>query len=150
MAIPSLGALSAQTINFELARSRSAELSIDTAENGGYGAINQNSPSRPNAANPAAYSEWYGYDHTAGGPGGNIISLGYNLNSANQACSNYLFGAVGLYGVDGDGTFIGAFTLYTPDFAQIATTGWYSDGTYNRRWVAGRTAAFTDTQVCIL
>ena len=84
MAIPSSGALSAQTINFELARSRSSELSIDTAENGGYGAINTSSPSRPNSANPAAYSEWYSYNHTAGGPTLVPVTVGYDSFNQNR------------------------------------------------------------------
>ena len=78
MAIPGSGAVSGTIINFELGRGRSSQLSIDTAENGGYGAINTNSSSRPNSANPAAYSEWYSYNHTAGGAVFSPIILGYN------------------------------------------------------------------------
>lgn len=57
------GSVSASAINTELGRSSTATISIDTAENGGYGAINQNSPSRPSSSNPASFSEWQGYDH---------------------------------------------------------------------------------------
>ena len=38
------GSVSASAINTELTRSASATISIDTAENGGYVAINQCSP----------------------------------------------------------------------------------------------------------
>lgn len=57
------GSVSATGINLELGRSSNANLSIDTAENGGYVAINQCSPSRPSASNPASYSEWRNYNH---------------------------------------------------------------------------------------
>lgn len=58
------GQLGLGDINVELGRSRTSQISLDTAENGGYGAINQNSRSRPSSTNPAAVSEWYGYNHT--------------------------------------------------------------------------------------
>jgi hypothetical protein len=65
MAISASGPVSASTINSELARANSSTLSIDAAENGSYGAINQNSTNRPSSSNPASYSEWRGYDHRA-------------------------------------------------------------------------------------
>jgi hypothetical protein len=66
MALPPPGvSLAMSQINTELGRSSTAQISLDTAENGGYGAINVNSRSRPNGANPAAISEWYRYNHTA-------------------------------------------------------------------------------------
>jgi hypothetical protein len=65
MALPSSGQISMSQINTELNRASNSQISLDTAENGGYGAINQNSTSRPNSANPAAMSEWYGYNHSA-------------------------------------------------------------------------------------
>jgi hypothetical protein len=57
------GSVSATGINLELGRSSNAALSIDTAENGGYVAINSCSPFRPSSSNPASYSEWRRYDH---------------------------------------------------------------------------------------
>jgi hypothetical protein len=69
MALPAPGvSLAMSQINVELGRSATAQISLDTAENGGYGAINVNSRSRPNGANPAAISEWYRYNHTAVAP----------------------------------------------------------------------------------
>jgi hypothetical protein len=66
MALPPAGVqLAMSQINVELGRSSTAQISLDTAENGGYGAINVNSRNRPNGANPAAISEWYRYNHTA-------------------------------------------------------------------------------------
>jgi hypothetical protein len=64
MTLPRTGQLGLGDINAELGRSRTAQISLDTAENGGYGAINVESRFRPNATNPAAISEWYSYNHT--------------------------------------------------------------------------------------
>ena len=52
-------------IRIELGISTQSPFSLDTAENGGYVTINVCSPSRPSSGNPAAMSEWYGYNHTA-------------------------------------------------------------------------------------
>lgn len=65
MTLQSSGTISMSQINTELGRSSTAAISLDTAENGGYGAINTNSTSRPSSNNPAAMSEWYGYNHNA-------------------------------------------------------------------------------------
>ena len=63
MTLPRTGQIGLGDINAELGRSRTTQISLDTAENGGYGTINLNSRSSPNATNPAAVSEWYGYNH---------------------------------------------------------------------------------------
>ena len=63
MAIGS-GSVAASAVNSELGRNSNASMSIDTAENGGYVAINQCSPSRPSSSNPASYSEWRNYNHS--------------------------------------------------------------------------------------
>jgi hypothetical protein len=62
-------------INVELGRNFSTTISLNTAEDGGYGAINTFSESYPLGGNPAAMSEWFGYNHTAG-----PISLGIEVN----------------------------------------------------------------------
>lgn len=70
MALPTTGQLAASAIISELNRTiSSGAFSIDTAENGGYGTINLLSRRRPDPANPAGYSEWYGYSHRSGGGG---------------------------------------------------------------------------------
>lgn len=63
MALQRTGQIGLGDINVELGRARTAQISLDTAENGGYFPINVNSRFRPNATNPAAISEWYGYNH---------------------------------------------------------------------------------------
>lgn len=79
------GSVSASAINTELGRSSTATISIDTAENGGYGAINANSPSRPSSSNPASFSEWRGYRHNFTVPGGQLC---YEAYCAGQGASN--------------------------------------------------------------
>lgn len=150
MAIPSSGQIRAQTINFELGRTRTSTLSIDIAENGGYGTINTNSKSYPNAANPAAYSEWYGYDHDAGGGGGTIITLGYDSFNAYEACYYYYSGeGAQTYGIN-TGDWASASGLLTFN-GTVAPTGWYSDGSLNRRWVNNRgVGSFTQEEECTL
>lgn len=65
MALPSSGTLGMNQIRVELGIPSQAPFSLDTAENGGYVAINQCSNSQPSPSNPAKISEWYGYNHTA-------------------------------------------------------------------------------------
>ena len=82
MALPSSGQLSIRNINVEIGR-LPIQTSLDRLENGTYATINRNSPSYPNSSNPAAISEWYRYDHDAGGGGGTPVTrlnLGYSPN----------------------------------------------------------------------
>ena len=71
MPLPSSGQISMSQINTELGRSATALISLNTAESGGYGAINQCSPSRPNGFTPNTMDEWHGYNHTINCCGGN-------------------------------------------------------------------------------
>lgn len=52
-------------INTELGRSATAGISLNSAEDGGYAAINGCSVYRPSSSNPASMSEWYSYNHSA-------------------------------------------------------------------------------------
>lgn len=65
MTLPASGAISFSQINTELGRSSSAAMSLQTAETGGYVALNSNSPYKPNGASPYAVSEWYCYNQQA-------------------------------------------------------------------------------------
>jgi hypothetical protein len=86
MALPNNGSpISFSQINTELGRSANATLTIDTAENGGYGAINTCSPFRPSSSNPANVSEWFSYNHTA--PCFNYYCAGYSDTSSAEACA---------------------------------------------------------------
>jgi hypothetical protein len=64
MALQGSGEIRASQINAELGRSGSSNISLDSAENGSYVAINSCSSSKPNASNPASMSEWYSYNHS--------------------------------------------------------------------------------------
>lgn len=99
MALPTSGTIRMSQINTELGRSASSQISLDTAENGGYARINQASRSRPSATNPAYMSEWYGYDHRFN-PAPRLVPLpevGYAGNAAaddlwlDRACRNSVF-----------------------------------------------------------
>ena len=65
MALQASGTISLSQIMTEIGRTAGTATSLDAAENGTYATININSVSRPNGANPAAMSEWYGYNHSA-------------------------------------------------------------------------------------
>jgi hypothetical protein len=64
MALPSSGQISLGDIRTELGSILNI-FSLQQAEAGIYGAINQNSTNKPNGIAPNAVSEWYGYNHTA-------------------------------------------------------------------------------------
>lgn len=87
MALPSTGSISMSQINGELGRELAAQISLDTAENGGYAAINTCGSPYPSSGNPASMSEWRGYNHTA------------------QCCpayGTYQFSSCGISCLDGD------------------------------------------------
>ena len=82
MALQYSGSISMGQINVELGRIFSTTISLNTAEDGGYGAINTLSESYPLGGNPAAMSEWYGYNHTASPPSPGIeVYWTYNASS---------------------------------------------------------------------
>lgn len=70
MALPLSGTLTMNQIRAELGIPAQAPFSLDTAENGGYVALNPCSPYLPSSGNPASISEWYGYNHTINCCGG--------------------------------------------------------------------------------
>lgn len=77
-------------INTELGRSASANISLITAETGGYGAINPCSPSRPDGLVPYTINEWHGYNHTINCCGGSpcYTHTGWNFaGSCAAACA---------------------------------------------------------------
>ena len=97
MTLPASGQLAMSQINSELGRGSTSQISLDAAENGSYGAINQSSTSRPNSSNPAAISEWYGYNHRAVVVGPTLVPLpevgyagltGQEDFNLNRACFN--------------------------------------------------------------
>jgi hypothetical protein len=122
------GTVSASAINTELTRSASATISIDTAENGGYVAINQCSPSRPSSDNPASYSEWRNYNHgfaccnapsiSAGNVGSN--SIGVNISYSN--CSTMHFEYSSNYGSSWTTNSGGCTSFWTQSGLASSTT----------------------------
>ena len=139
MALPASGQLAASAINRELRRAASLTFSIDTAENGGYTLINRNSRSRPDSANPAAFSEWYGYNHSAVGPSPTYISLpeiAYDRLNRDNACRNAAFGR--FVNVWGDGPSLQDCTrIYANARGSVfAASGWYAENfsQFERFW----------------
>lgn len=78
MALPLSGTLTMNQIRAELGIPAQAPFSLDTAENGGYVALNPCSPYLPSSGNPASISEWYGYNHTINCCGG-ATCYGYSV-----------------------------------------------------------------------
>lgn len=112
MTMPASGQISISQINTELGRSSSAQASLDTAENGGYGAINPYSCKKPSSTNPAALSEWYGYDHNALSAKNRFIyaRLAANINLAQPTWDIY-------YQIN-----YGGWTALATGLARTATT----------------------------
>jgi hypothetical protein len=117
MTLVSSGTIRMSDINVELGRSSTANISLDTAENGGYGAINTNSTSRPSSNNPAAISEWYSYNHNAA-PSISYSYVGFYYYE--DPCSGgtaVYYGSNGRWYRSGDGL---NFTDITGGFGTIA------------------------------
>jgi hypothetical protein len=140
MALPASGEISARQINQELGRSTSAELSIDTAENGGYATINQASPSRPNSSNPASYSEWYSYNHTVGSTPTYVpLEFGFSGGSFDDACRFFPGRTIDVWGIDPFGPanwYFDGVEIFQPGrggFA-FAPAGFYSRDDFYRQW----------------
>jgi len=87
MTMPASGTIRMSQINTELGRSSTASISLDTAENGGYAAINQASANRPSSNNPAKLSEWYSYNHNA-----TVLQYTYTLYYGSGNTSSGIFG----------------------------------------------------------
>ena len=92
MTLPASGSsISMSQINTELGRSSTATISLDSAENGTYVAINTCGPNYPLAANPASLSEWYSYNHSAAcGPSAYAFSDGGNSLGQNMLYADSL------------------------------------------------------------
>ena len=135
MALPSSGPISMSQINTELGRSASSAISLDTAENGGYGAIKQCTFPRPDGGNPASMSEWYGYNHSAACTVSCSTSeSGLNLNFW---CSAVTLQKEVLLGGYTSGTVTVNYSLY-PDSSGITQIGLYIYIVYNGSTVASQ------------
>jgi len=124
MVLPSTGnTISFNDIRIELGISSQAPFSIDTAENGGYVAINKCANPFPASANPAAISEWWSYDHDV-----SSIEIGLtdsNATSCSDACAQFVNGDVILYYNQGQTTVYTDTTCNT--LAGASFTTYYAD-----------------------
>ena len=114
MALQYGGQISMGQINVELGRAyTSANTSLDAAENGSYGAINQNSASRPSGSNPAAMSEWHGYNHTAAPPTPQQFNLNLQFEASFYDFGSDGFGSFNQSGVGSNSNFYNFFGFTT-------------------------------------
>lgn len=95
MTLPASGSISFNDIRIELGVPSQAPFSLDTAENGGYGAINRCSSPSPVASNPASINEWYSYNH--GATSTEIGLVDYSATSCATACALPVAGVWTLY-----------------------------------------------------
>lgn len=149
MTLPASGSsISMSQINVELGRASGTLISLDTAENGGYVAINTNSPSQPSPSNPAAMSEWYSYNHTYTPPSScTNYSVGYNASSSGTACSNFLGGVTISVGVIGTSLANATFLYRSCGILTARAAGWYSADGVSRYWNG---SSFTSSVPCTL
>ena len=147
MALPSSGQIAMSQINTELIRGSTSQISLDAAENGSYGAINTNSVRYPRASNPAAMSEWYGYNHNTGPLVYPLAEIGYDSVNRDRACINAVTGrVVRVFGDSPD--FLDCNLLYS-NFTgtTYAAAGWYAEGfTQQEKYWNGN--SFTQEALC--
>jgi hypothetical protein len=121
MVLPSTGnTISFNQIRIELGISSQAPFSIETAENGGYVALNKCAVPQPSPTNPASISEWWSYDNSA-------VSTEIGLmDSSTVSCAD-----VCSQPVDGDTILYwntGQTTVYTDTTCNtLAPVGYYAD-----------------------
>ena len=121
MVLPSTGnTISFNQIRIELGISSQAPFSIETAENGGYVALNKCAVPQPSPTNPASISEWWSYDNSA-------VSTEVGLmDSSTVSCAD-----VCSQPVDGDTILYwntGQTTVYTDTTCNtLAPVGYYAD-----------------------
>ena len=112
MVLPSSGAIKMSDINSELGRGSTSQISLDTAENGGYITLNSGCSTPPSSGNPASMSEWYNYDQ--------CCTLGsYYVDSSGAAGSDC-----------GGGAYSFTATIYSNNCGSIGSgCNLYSGGT---------------------
>lgn len=120
MALPTSGPLSFSAINTELGRSSTATMSLQTAETGGYVAINQNSASKPNGSAPYRIGEWYGYNQNSADPAG-TVTLVFNRFTVTGTARVYKNGLSFLTRTT-SGTLSGAISTGNTFYANVVTS----------------------------
>jgi hypothetical protein len=124
MVLPSTGnTISFNDIRIELGISSQSPFSIETAENGGYVALNKCAVPVPSATNPASISEWWSYDNNATST--ELGLMDSNPTSCVDACAELQDGDVILYYNQGQTTLFTDSTCNT--LAANAGTTYYAD-----------------------
>jgi|SRR5210317_707810 hypothetical protein len=144
MALPSSGQISFSDINTELGQSSDAQLSLSDAVQGNVVAINTNSENIPDESPPHPISQWYGYDHSAGG-GLTEFNAGGSFFFSFEACEvgdnggTFYHNGGGSLPTYGDGVFVddagevladpGYYFVNTSYVFQVDDSGTVSDVT---------------------
>lgn len=121
MAISASGTTAMSQINTELGRSSTSLITLDNAENGTYATINVNSATRPSSTNPAAISEWRGYNHSAAAPT-------TTTTTTTTTAAPVPFGGGGNDGVTN--RYIN-FNMNSSQYAKTGNVSWIKNYTYN-------------------
>jgi len=121
MVLPSTGnTISFNQIRIELGVSSQAPFSIETAENGGYVALNKCAYPQPSPTNPASISEWWSYDNSAVST--EIGVMDTSAISCADVCSQPAAGTVTLWWNTGQ------TTVYTDNTCNtLAPAAYYAD-----------------------
>ena len=121
MVLPSTGnTISFNQIRIELGIPSQSLFSIETAENGGYGALNKCAVPQPSPTNPASISEWWSYDNNAVST--EIGVMDTSAISCADVCSQGIAGTVTLWWNTGQ------TTVYTDSTCNtLAPAAYYAD-----------------------
>lgn len=131
MALPSTGSISMSQINTELGRSSTAQISLDSAENGSYASINQCANSVPSSTNPAAMSEWRGYAQNANCP---QIYVTQNQDNGDSNIRLYIYDRNGNAVLSDYWIWDNFFTSNLASYLGITIGGGYTVQMYTYNW----------------
>lgn len=129
------GAIGLSDINNQFERTWNSTIQLRLAETGYYAGVNPWSTYKPNAAAPAALSEWYGYHHTQPMPTHNV--------TASAGVNSYITDGVRIAISIGEGAAASVtfnFRVYwIDDFTSVIT-----DSLHNGTIMASNTSVLVD------
>lgn len=144
MALPVTGTIKFSDLNIELGRSSTAEISLSTAFNGGYIALNDGCSPVPSATDPDSLSEWYSYDQCC-----NLGTFAQDTTGTlADNCAAYSVGIVIVYS-NNCGEMASSCTLYSTDGGACSgTRNVYCFTDYNSYWCTNSSGVVTSTGAC--